>query len=417
MYRLTIENFQSIENLSIDIRDFTSLVGKSNRGKSAIVRALRVVLYNEWEASYLREGTKECRISLEILQKSEYLKSILPEFNIERVEIRKPANEYTVWLDDGTKLSYPKVGKNTPEVFSKIALSEIESERKDFFNLNFQAQLDPLFLVTGTDVVITSFINKVFDISRFEKALREMRSDEIKISRTVKEYEDKILEIETTKKTLDTELITAEDLQKKLGDKIAEAKTANADWVNKEGNLIHLRNLIGSLGNLQSEKQTVSVWKKLQAIIPLLQDFLCRFQRAKTLQAEYSHGLKSLLSLKEGLPPIQALSPVLKIWAEELCKKEKISTVLREKDAFEKMKSLPKVLFVFNSLLRIISARAQNINNTKKQMSSFTTIFEDRENFKMGKNVLENVQKVNQYLRSQFKVCPVCNKSFCEDTV
>lgn len=118
--------------------------------------------------------------------------------DITSIRVTKPSNEYILTCRDGTELKYPKVGKEVPERLQDMNLSRIETEREDAFDLNFQSQLDPLFLITATEVEATSFLNKVFDISRFERALRDMKSDDIALSRDLSASESKIAELGKT---------------------------------------------------------------------------------------------------------------------------------------------------------------------------------------------------------------------------
>jgi len=208
MFTIHIKNFQSIKDLSIPIQGFTAIVGKSNRGKSAILRALRTVLLNEWNSGFVKTGTKETQIEFTVEEKSDYYKSVVPDTEIDKIKVVKPSNEFTLSLSTGEELKYPKVGKNVPEKMEELNLSSITTEREDVFNLNFQTQLEPLFLITGTEVEITSFINKVFDISRFEKALREMKTDDIRIGKALEDNENrsKLLQadVEQITKKIDT---------------------------------------------------------------------------------------------------------------------------------------------------------------------------------------------------------------------
>src|SRR5580700_10412737 len=56
MFEVEIRNFQSIEHISIRIDGFTALVGKSDIGKRAIVRAVRAALTGATGTSFVRHG-------------------------------------------------------------------------------------------------------------------------------------------------------------------------------------------------------------------------------------------------------------------------------------------------------------------------------------------------------------------------
>lgn len=66
MFRLTIENFQSIKGpLTIEVDGLTCIIGESNIGKSAIIRALQALLTNRCGDDFITTDQTFCRITLE----------------------------------------------------------------------------------------------------------------------------------------------------------------------------------------------------------------------------------------------------------------------------------------------------------------------------------------------------------------
>ena len=177
MFELEVLNFQSIAHARLPIRDFTAIIGPSNRGKSAVIRALRAILYSELHPSFIRHGAKECTLRLHFDDKTPH--------NLKTVEFTKgPAkNVYTLTFKDGTTKAYPKAGNSTPDELQELGFTLLTTERDDSFNLNFQGQLEPLFLVAETPTTLTSFMNKVFQIEQYERALRNMSTDLVQLGR------------------------------------------------------------------------------------------------------------------------------------------------------------------------------------------------------------------------------------------
>lgn len=183
--KLQIENFQSIRKSEINLNKFVAIVGPTNRGKSAVIRALRVIFYNEWNLSYLRLGSKECKICI-VFDDNE-------GGTLSSISLEKPINTYRILFKDGTEKVYPKVGIEVPEEIKELGFKILQSDREDKFNLNFQGQLDPLFLIGQSEVVITSFFNTVFKITKFERALKDINNDSGKISREYEAKNEKLL--------------------------------------------------------------------------------------------------------------------------------------------------------------------------------------------------------------------------------
>ncbi len=66
MFRLTIENFQSIKGpLTIQVDGLTCIIGESNIGKSAIIRALQALLTNRCGDDFITTDQTFCKVTLE----------------------------------------------------------------------------------------------------------------------------------------------------------------------------------------------------------------------------------------------------------------------------------------------------------------------------------------------------------------
>lgn len=181
--KLSIKNFQSIASSELDFRGFTCIVGKSNLGKSALLRALRTVLFNDMHPTYIRNGASEAALTVafDVLP----LPTIDPATLAEQAgtwhfQRGKTTNTFTALYPDGTRKEFPKVGKDTPPELQDLGFFELQSSRDETFNLNFQAQLDPLFAVTLLPTSLTSMLNSLFKIDRFERAGRAMATDLVK---------------------------------------------------------------------------------------------------------------------------------------------------------------------------------------------------------------------------------------------
>ena len=62
--KVKIENFQSWEEIEIGFDSFNIIEGKSSSGKTAILRAISMVLQNDWDTSWLRKGENRAKVSL-----------------------------------------------------------------------------------------------------------------------------------------------------------------------------------------------------------------------------------------------------------------------------------------------------------------------------------------------------------------
>lgn len=203
-FQLEILNFQSLRHAKIDLSGFCTIQGPTDSGKSAVVRALRSILFNEWDPAYLRDGAGECHLHLTIpLHVSD---------KVSKVSLFKSdkRNEYRVEFRDGPPKSYPKIGRDTPPEMKEMGFEIVTTERGDKFNLNVQPQLKSLFLVTDTGVQITSFFNTIFNVAKYERANRSINADLQRITYSTNSVRDRALakRTEHTKHKEDVEALT-----------------------------------------------------------------------------------------------------------------------------------------------------------------------------------------------------------------
>ena len=136
--KVIIENFQVHHNRTFDFVDgINVIVGESDKGKSAVFRAIMWVLQNKPEGlGFISSGKKQAKVSI--------------QFNdgLEIVRVRSSTvNQYQI-IENGETMKLDNFGKGVPiNVSEKIGFSPVEIGG-DELDLNFAKQLDPPFLIT-----------------------------------------------------------------------------------------------------------------------------------------------------------------------------------------------------------------------------------------------------------------------------
>lgn len=129
--KLTIQNFQSIRDLSIDFGKFTVLVGRSSSGKSAILRAFHVLARNSFVPSYVRQGTTNTTIAA--------------TFDDGGVTTKRGKESTYILNQGGSDEIYTKCGRAVPDtVINFLRMAHLADE-----DLNFTNQFEMPFLVGG----------------------------------------------------------------------------------------------------------------------------------------------------------------------------------------------------------------------------------------------------------------------------
>jgi hypothetical protein len=171
-----IHNFQSIEHVSVRIDGFTSLIGRSNLGKSAIVRAIKSALTGAPEDDDIRhvptcerevKGSKSCKCYCSVHLKAD-------DFDL-LWEKGGGKNEY---LFNGQK--YTAVGKGTPD-FLESAFGVVKiGERKVLLQVADQFRHEgggPIFLLDEPGSVIADVLSDVAQLDRINLASRMAEKD------------------------------------------------------------------------------------------------------------------------------------------------------------------------------------------------------------------------------------------------
>ncbi|MFA5071285.1 MAG: hypothetical protein WC511_02830 [Candidatus Pacearchaeota archaeon] len=414
MYRLRIVNFQSIADLTIDFEDskFYTFVGETNRGKTAIIRALRAVFYNEWNESYLRHGTKECILSLEVMNKSPRLIELFPNFNISKIVLKKPENSYTLYFDDGTSKVYPKVGKEgVPEVFADLALKEVETERGDFFNLNFRGQLDKLFLITATDVEATSFLNKVFDISRFERALRELKTDSIKKNKALKEHESNLIVLGENKKVLEDSVQDLEIKSDTLEKTITSVEASLAVDKRIKASLQELQNIAKELEVVVESKKQITPCRELKNLFQILAKDLQKLGNLKHTRISVKQEIEQQKAEQLRVKPLAQFHTLLFTVRQELQtmqKTKEISVLQRQQENADRGQR--KYLPILRSILSGISVVFLHKVKVKESLRSLVG-YEENTQQNSQIRVATHLKTLLLEKKKEFKTCPLCNNS------
>ena len=142
---LRIRNFQRIKNLKIKLDPYvTTIVGENDRGKSAVLRAIRWLCSNRPSGKgFVRTGSNRTTVELQ-LEGHRIVRSTGASHN-----------EYSL---DGEKF--------------KSFRSEVPAPIRDLLSvqdINFQHQLEPAFWFTLTPGQVTKELNKLVDLEAIDK--------------------------------------------------------------------------------------------------------------------------------------------------------------------------------------------------------------------------------------------------------
>ncbi len=168
---LTLQNFQKHSNLKIDFTEgLNVIVGQSDVGKSAIIRALRWVTFNRpLGIEFKKFGTDFVNVRLNIDD------IVLERYKDKKDNFYKLGEEY-----------FRAFGNDIPDTINKLLnLKEI----------NFQFQFDSPFLVSLTPSQINDYINSLVDLEDINNCLDKVGKEIRSTTNNIKNTESSIKQL------------------------------------------------------------------------------------------------------------------------------------------------------------------------------------------------------------------------------
>ncbi len=187
---ITIENFQSHSYTSLDLdKNVNVIIGPSDSGKTAVIRALKWVFFNEPSGTdIIKKGESEAKVTVNLSN----------DFTIVRGR-GKSKNYYEIISPNGDLERYEGFGVNVPEEVLEISgIDKIDLGNNNKLSLNLAEQLESPFLITDSPSVKANAVGKLAGVDKIDKALNKLSKD--------------IYEVNFEKRSLEKEL----DNQKKL---------------------------------------------------------------------------------------------------------------------------------------------------------------------------------------------------------
>lgn len=156
---IKIRNFQSHKRTTISFSDkVNAIVGPSDCGKSAILRALRWVLFNDQAGEAFRAHD------------SERTAVTLSTENIDIMRLRSNKdNSYSIDDHDSDSKLFEKVRGEVPEEISKILNMDL---------INVQTQMDAPFLLSESPAEVGRILNKAAGIDDIDKSMSKINTME-----------------------------------------------------------------------------------------------------------------------------------------------------------------------------------------------------------------------------------------------
>lgn len=317
--RLVIENFQSHRHTTIDFSDGLNVfVGPSDSGKSAILRAIRWVLFNVPRGSdYIRTGAKECRVSLTFTDGTEVVR--VRSSSVNRYILRKPGEEEQIF--EGFGNTVPQ------EIVDVHRIEPIRLDQKELY-VHFGTQLESPFLLFESNQNKAKTIGRISGAHLIDNALKKASSDRQQLNAEIKRLEGDKAEINEKLQPYENvgELERQVELAEAAYQMATKKKEVYERLLKAQEELAHLRQeraeierWIADLCQLPQVEKLLHALEQQKYRYHLLARYHEQWKRSQAQKAE----LQSMIEASASLPKLEAVLATLKQQADLLVRYQK----------------------------------------------------------------------------------------------
>lgn len=160
---VTLKNFQSHKDLTLEMGKLTMLTGASNSGKSAVLRALIGMCRNDSVDAFVTHGEKSLAVTATFSDGSSVT-----------WEKGNGKNDYCISRPDGAQEDFKNVGANVPdEVADALGMTPIVTEEGKKVHVNVHSQLESPFLISDTPGAVAKLLGELTAASKLFAAVSE----------------------------------------------------------------------------------------------------------------------------------------------------------------------------------------------------------------------------------------------------
>jgi exonuclease SbcC len=252
-----LENWQSWKEQTIEFNGgLNVLLGLSDSGKSAIIRAIEWVILNRRPGSansFIREGAKECCVAVEF-------------------------DDFIVFRSAGKENKYVLLDLLTTQeqefkAFNQTIPEPIQ-ERINMEDINFQSQHETAFLFSSTSGEVARTLNEIVDLDIIDKATYNINSRIKDNDKELEFVQRNIDSVEEEVSNLDDRIEVLEPYVKKMKGNRDDFGEAHTDFMNTEMQISEYKSLTKQISDLESEIEKDDKYQKVSEILEPLDELL-----------------------------------------------------------------------------------------------------------------------------------------------
>lgn len=225
IHNLFLQDFQSHEKTNLELGQYTVLVGPSSSGKSAVVRALKMLSLGGSLAKYVRAGSSEAKIAV----------------RMDDSLVARSGSSYLVSFSDRTEesLSFSKCGLEVPQqVREQLGLSDI----------NFSDQHSMPLLLSSSPSAVATELSDLTGTLKLQESVKVAEGSIRDIKSKIKESEQSVEQLKAKIESMKYVPDRLKELEK-AKQLVSEARTLQASASNIKSVCALVRTEAGNLAD------------------------------------------------------------------------------------------------------------------------------------------------------------------------
>ena len=364
---IQIQNFESHENTIVKFDNGFNLIwGKSDSGKSSILRALAVVVNNQFSSKMVREGFAYCEIEVTTDK---------GKVNCKRGE---GVNKWIVTDSEGTEHCFDKIGKTVPDLASDILGMREKQWGKKLSELpNFMFQDEKHYMLSeiggekSTSNMVARLMDKTIGLGGIEELVKEISSNITKNRKRITELQNKQSEIKSG--------MLSEEIIESYENKIESINRTKNEIIELEDKQEFLKQFVSFVETLNNKKE------KNERIKDYLQEIIKEHEDCKN-NVKQLNAIKEINNTKEILE--KKKNKLEKLNGSELIQQE-LEEIRKEIDEY----------WEFHEFVQKYLNDKIKLNKSKNRLKEVYSEIDKQE---------EDLHK----LKDDLGVCPLCGKTF-----
>lgn len=391
--KLELNNFQSHENSTIEFdRGLNVILGNSDSGKTAILRAIKWALYNEPLGNYfIREGSKDVSVSV--------------YFNTGAIVRRfRSASKNTYYLKkfNGKEFTFDGFGIEVPkEIKEEIGMYKINLDNKETSILNISEQLEGPFLLNEKSSLRASAIGRLIGVNYVDDALRDTVRDNKTINSDIKSLyisKEELMEELKEFEYIDEYEIKLKKLSSinskitKIQKKVETLNSLRNQYLNSKR---EIDNLNMTLKKYKYIDKLNDIYIKINSNVSKYTIYLNTFNRLNSnnkdiiLNMKLIDSLNYVSKLEDIIPRLDENINRYLLNSSQIKRYKNINSAINlDKDIVRKFKDIGQIYLIKNKLSEKISKYEMLVSYREKYMSNLKSL-------SIGENYLLKFRNIN----------------------